>query len=286
MNFSSRIFLILFVILLAGCASVESIPSATATPTLTSTVSSTPTLTTTPKPPTAKPATPTRKPTNTPELVICSLLEGIPVQDLPDTIVNPYAPPRLGSDDPHQGVDFAEVDSTYGIALEGKRVNAVVTGVIAGVINDRFPYGNAVLVETPLERLPAGWRSAIGFPTPVPVQSGHPSLTCPDPVGTFDRNDDSRSIYLMYAHLQEPVDFSINDSVTCGMALGAIGNSGNSLNPHVHLEIRVGPSNMEFNSMAHYTGSASAEEMANYCLWRVSGAFQLLDPLVLFSLDK
>jgi len=35
--------------------------------------------------------------------------------------------------------------------------------------------------------------------------------------------------------------------------------------------------------MAHYTGSATLDELANYCLWRVSETFQLLDPMRLLS---
>jgi hypothetical protein len=33
--------------------------------------------------------------------------------------------------------------------------------------------------------------------------------------------------------------------------------------------------------MAHYIGNATPEEMRSYCQWRVSGAFQLVDPLPL-----
>jgi hypothetical protein len=37
--------------------------------------------------------------------------------------------------------------------------------------------------------------------------------------------------------------------------------------------------------MAHYDASASLEEMANYCLWRVSGHFSLFDPMDLLSVS-
>ncbi len=218
--------------------------------------------------------------------MICSLVNGIPVQDLPSLIVNPFAPPRLGSDDPHQGVDFADIDPTYQIALEGRRVNAVLNGLVAGVLNDRFPYGNAVLVETPLEQLPDEWLKSLQIPTPAPYQAGHPSLTCPESGFQPESISGSRSLYLIYAHFKEPAQLKPGDFVTCGTALGVIGNSGNSLNPHVHLESRVGPANVRFDSMAHYTGSASLDELANYCLWRVSEAFQLIDPMRLFSLAQ
>jgi len=219
-------------------------------------------------------------------IVICSPLEGIPIQDLPDLIVNPFSPPQLGSDDPHQGVDFADVDPIYQIALEGRTVKAVVEGVVAGVINNRFPYGNAILVETSLDQFPSEWLKTMQLPTPAPIQNGHPALTCPESTLLPESISGTRSIYLVYAHLQEASTLQTGDSITCGTPIGAIGNSGNSLNPHVHLEMRVGPSNVRFDSMAHYTGSATTEELANYCLWRVSEAFQLLDPMRLFSFEK
>jgi murein DD-endopeptidase MepM/ murein hydrolase activator NlpD len=189
----------------------------------------------------------------------------------------------LGSDDPHQGVDFADIDPTYEIALEGRQVNAVIDGVVAGVIFDRFPYGNAILVETPVERLTDEWLEALQIPTPAVPHQGHPSLTCPETPINLDLNLEARSIYLIYAHLKEPVTLEIGDAVKCGQSISTIGSSGNSLNPHIHLEMRVGPAGTRFESMAHYTGNATPAEMANYCLWRVSDAFQLLDPMALLS---
>jgi murein DD-endopeptidase MepM/ murein hydrolase activator NlpD len=83
--------------------------------------------------------------------------------------------------------------------------------------------------------------------------------------------------------MKEPMELQPGQAVTCGQTIGAIGSSGNALNPHLHLEVRAGPSRASFSSMAHYDNSASAEEMANYCAWRVSGIFQLIDPLRLLS---
>ena len=277
--------LVFLVVFLTGCAKQTLVPTATAIPSSTLAPSATSTFTPSPLPPTAT-AIPTQPPTVTPTLAICSPIENLSLQDLPNTIVNPFAPPKTGSDDPHQGIDFADIDPVYQIALEGRSVNAVIDGVVAGVINDRFPYGNAVLVETHLEYLPAQWSFALQIPTPAQLQIGQSSLTCPEtdlkPVSVSG----PRSIYLIYAHLQNVVSLKPGDVVTCGMPIGAIGNSGNSINPHLHLEMRVGPSGIRFESMAHYTGSASLPEMANYCLWRVSEAFQLLDPMRLLSIDQ
>jgi murein DD-endopeptidase MepM/ murein hydrolase activator NlpD len=156
-------------------------------------------------------------------------------------------------------------------------------GAVAGVIQDRFPYGNALLVETPLELLPAEWLEVIQIPTPAPPRTEHPSLTCPKGINPPNWDQSQRALYLIYAHLKEPPAFRVGEMVACGQALNVIGNSGNSLNPHVHLEARVGPAGASFVSMAHYTGSASPQEMHNYCLWRVSETFQLLDPMQIFE---
>lgn len=196
-------------------------------------------------------------------------------------VFTPFNPPPRGSDDPHQGVDFAERDALYGIALEGLPVRAVLAGRVAAVIVDRFPYGNALLVESSLEQLPARWLAALEIPATVPPLETRSALTCPPRRGIEPSK--FQSIYLLYAHLQQPPPFAVGDQVTCGQTLGAIGNSGNSLNPHLHLELRVGPAGVRFESMAHYDASASQEEMANYCQWRVSGAFWALDPLKLLA---
>ena len=71
----------------------------------------------------------------------------------------------------------------------------------------------------------------------------------------------------------------LGDPVECGERIGLIGQSGNALTPHLHLEARVGPAGARFDSMAHYSGGISLQEMSNYCDWRVSGLFQLIDPM-------
>lgn len=264
--------------LLGACA-----PALRATPTATLTLPTrTPALTaapsSTPAPPTAT-ASPAPSPTPTPGVQVCAPLEGIPLAGLPGLVSNPYAPPPTGSDDPHHGVDLALLDPATRLALAGHPVQAALPGQVAGVIRERFPYGNAVIVETPLEGLPPGWLTTLALPTPAPVQPGHPVLTCPTPSAPLSAETDPRSLYLLYAHLQEPPEVAPGEALACGASLGAVGMSGNALNPHLHLEVRVGPPGIHFESLAHYTASASPREMGDYCLWRVSGAFQHLDPL-------
>jgi murein DD-endopeptidase MepM/ murein hydrolase activator NlpD len=225
-------------------------------------------------------------PSPTPGVQVCSPLEGIPLANLPELVSNPYAPPLPGSDDPHHGVDLALLDPATRLALAGHPVQAALPGIVAGTIRERFPYGNAVLVETPLEELPAAWLDVLLLPTPAPVQLNHPVLTCPTPSAPLHLEVEARSLYLLYAHLLEPPEVISGEALACGAPLGAVGLSGNTLNPHLHLEVRVGPSGLRFESLAHYTASASPQEMGDYCLWRVSGAFQPIDPLaVLLGLE-
>ena len=201
------------------------------------------------------------------------------LSDLPGMVVNPFAPPsRPGSDDPHHGIDLAQVGAGN-IALAGLPVQAVLAGQVAAVIVDRFPYGNAVIIETPLERLPGRWWEVLALPTPAPTLAFIPALTCPTPEHPLAWNEDARSLYLLYAHMQSPPSPQPDETVACGQALGAIGDSGNALNPHLHLEVRIGPSGVRIPSLAHYDPSATVDEMAYYCAWRVSGLFQLVDPM-------
>ncbi len=226
----------------------------------------------------------TKKPTEVEEITdlrICSPLQGIPITELTDTIHNPFNPPRSGRDDPHQGVDFAVLK--YGIALSGNPVQSVLDGHVAAVIDNRFPYGNALMIETPLESLAPQSVSGIYLPTLSPTIEPHPALNCPQVSPVPSWNAMKRSLYLFYAHLKEPPSFQIDEIVECGQIIGQIGDSGNALNPHLHLEVRIGPSGARLGSMAHYHTSASPKEMSAYCTWRVREIFQLVDPKQLLS---
>ncbi len=215
---------------------------------------------------------------------ICSPLEGISLEDIEAHIVNPYLPPRAGSDDPHQGIDLAILQTGTQIALKGTTVMAVLPGTVAAVIKDRFPYGNAVMVETTIgnTNLPAS-----ALPDLEAAVTPHPSLTCPASTDAENllnpqtANGEEISLYLLYAHLENAPSLNTGDEVMCADSLGIVGDSGNALNPHLHLEARIGPAGARFTSLAHYHGSATLEEMALYCLWRVQGAFKTLDPMEL-----
>jgi len=275
---------------LCACQVAQSPSSTWLTPVGESTVSQSTipahSLSPTPKQATASPIPPT-PPSATSTLPaapqVCSPLEGVGVNDLSSHIVNPFHPPRPGSDDPHQGVDLADLFPGSGVARAGLGVRAVLAGRVASVIHDRFPYGNAVLVETPLEGIPAGWLVALQVLTPAPTLASHSALTCPTPQAPQVWNLAQRSLYLIYAHMQQTPGLLPGEAVSCGEGLGVIGSSGNALNPHLHLEARVGPAGADFASMAHYDSSASPQEMRAYCEWRVSGLFQLIDPMRFFK---
>lgn len=231
--------------------------------------------------------TPTSQPvpsqTPEPRLVLCSPMQGYTLSELPEMVANPYYPPAPGSDDPHQGVDLAVFATNSRVALAGSPVSAALPGTVVTIIHDRFPYGNAVLIETPLEIASTqDWKQA-GIPEPAPTIEPRSALTCPP----FDQSPGwdtkRRSLYVLYAHLQSFTDLEAGQPISCGQELGQVGSSGNALNPHLHFEVRAGPASANLGSMAHYDTSASANEMATYCLWRISGLFQLVDPMVLLG---
>jgi murein DD-endopeptidase MepM/ murein hydrolase activator NlpD len=169
------------------------------------------------------------------------------------------------------------------IALAGEPVQAVMMGRVAAVIEDRFPYGNALLLETPLQALPPDWLDPGWIPALAPTLSSNPALTCPTPAAPPALDFSRRSLYVLYAHMQAKADYQLGQTVRCGEQIGEIGQSGNALAPHLHLEVRVGPSGERFVGLAHYETRASSEEMSNYCVWRVSGVYQLVDPLQLLA---
>lgn len=212
---------------------------------------------------------------------VCSPFLGYDASELLAAVSNPFHPPPPGSDDPHQAIDLAVVQS--GIALAGEPVQAALAGRVALIVQDRFPYGNAILIETPLSALPLGPQAAGSLPTPAPTLPPHPALTCPTLEPALETASGERSLYLLYAHLEAVEPFAVDEPVECGQYLGRVGQSGNALNPHLHLEARVGPAGARFAGMAHYESRAWPAEMAAYCLWRVSGVFQLVDPWIVLA---
>jgi len=244
-------------------------------------------------PPTATPApsaTPSPRPTATatpPPVVFYSPLENIRLDELPQIVTNPYVQPTSRLDDGHHGVDLAFYRFNDMGSIEGLPIHSVLEGTVAAVVNDRLPYGNMIIIETPLDRVPPAWIAANSLPAVIPTVTSDGRLSCPE-TGAIPAWDMSkRSLYLLYGHMLAPSPLKLGENVPANAVIGAVGNTGHSSNPHLHLEVRIGPANTRFeDAIAHKETTATAQEMFNYCLWRISSTFQTVDPMPLLLLEQ
>jgi murein DD-endopeptidase MepM/ murein hydrolase activator NlpD len=217
------------------------------------------TITTSPFTRPSPPPSSTLTPTASQASRICSPLAWETLPELWEIISDPYNPPPMGRDERHQGVDFSHYSRKGHKTIEGEPVQAVLAGRVVSVIEDRLPYGNMVMVETPSADLPASLRDVLGMA-------------------------EGESLYLLYAHFGHAPLVKLGDPVVCGQVIGEVGMTGyHVVNPHLHLEARYGPPGVVFESMAFYTATATDQEMENYRRWRMSGEFQHFDPMILFS---
>jgi murein DD-endopeptidase MepM/ murein hydrolase activator NlpD len=186
---------------------------------------------------------------------ICSPLADIVIQDLPRLISEAYNPPPMGSDARHQGVDFAFYNWKGHRRIDGTVIQSVLPGQIAAALNDTFPFGNLVIIETRSNQLPEEVKQTLQIP-------------------------EDRSLYLLYAHMKdESLLVQLNDTVKPCQPIGAVGNSGNTLASHLHLETRIGPPGMRFTGFSAFVESASEADKKNYRLWRISGQFLHFNPM-------
>jgi len=222
--------------------------------------------------------------TPAPAFAMCSPLQDVTLAELaqPDLLKNPFQRPRPGMDDGHFGADFAYWSRGAHKQMLGLPVKSALNGRVAGVIQNRMPYGNAVIIETRLNTIPASWHPVL--PTLAPTVQPSANLVCPPDTARYAVNAE-RSLYLLYAHLNQAPTVSIDQPVDCGQVIGEVGTTGRSVNPHLHLETRLGPAGVTFPVMAHYDNAATESEMGTYCTWRVSGLFQAFDPLEILSLQ-
>jgi murein DD-endopeptidase MepM/ murein hydrolase activator NlpD len=271
--------IILIILFLAACAPQPA--SQTPVPVLPSTTSSPPQATATPQPS----ATPTPDPSPTPWPYlsqICSPLEGFTLADMPALVVvdNPYKAPQPGMDDGHHGVDLAFWSwPALGLyQMKGLPIHAVLEGTVVTINRDIYPYGYAVIIETPLEKIPPEWQSAWQLSPPAPLQAPPSALTCPQGEVPAAWGTSPLSIYSLYAHMDQPPAVQPGQTIECGQTIGVVGTTGLSVNDHLHFEVRLGPAGAQFASLGHYETSTSEEERFNYCTWRISGWFQLVNP--------
>ena len=270
-------FFLLLILILSACRPVvvtSTVLPATATAAPTQTAQSSPTPS-----PTAIPPSPT--PTEAP-FTVCSPLEDETFDSLPLILAQPLKESTTwGRDFGHPGLDFAYFTKGDRTSIEGIEVYAILSGRVALILDDFYPYGYTVVIETLLSALPEELQqSLLAEYGPVPEDLEY-QYNCPEvPTPTFTGE---YSLYHLYAHLGTRPEFGKGDEITCGQLLGTVGNTGWSSNAHLHLETRIGPSALEITSMAHYQASATEEQMSNYCLWRSSGYYQVVDPFSLFD---
>ncbi len=243
-------------------------PISSTTPTL----ASSPTSTSTPYP------TPTSTPTSVPLDGVCSPLKGIGLEELHSITSNTFSYPSAFTDIGHPGVDLAFFTHGSFTTMYGLPVQSVLPGRVTQVIDNRFPYGNMMIIETQLSQLSPELLASISLPTPIPQQSIDAWSTCDKEMAPISWSEDEKSLYILYSHLENKPDFKPGDAVECGQTIGAVGITGNSVAEHLHIEVRIGPSNAQFGSIATYTQDATPEERYNYCIWSISGIFQAIDP--------
>jgi len=274
-----KLWLLFLVLLFYACSPhVEagiSTPTATANQTNTPEPTLTATLTATATP---IPLTPTS--TDTP-FKVCSPLENETFDSLLLIISKPLDIPSFGQDTGHHGVDFGYFQREERESIQGIEIYAILSGKVVLNLDDRYPYGYTILIETPLSQLPELLQERLmANYLPVPEDPGYrlncPEVTPPNLSGEY-------SVYHLYAHMETRPTTSRGDIIECGELLGTVGNTGWSSNPHLHLETRLGPSGASFQTMALYQNNCTTEQMANYCLWRMSGYYQLFDPFIIFN---
>lgn len=282
------ISLLVFLVTIAGCATLQpQQPAALSTTTaiLTSTPTAPPTATRRPTrtpPPTftPEPAIPTALPAS----ALCAPLEDIPYAEMTEILQVPMQTPRPGQDDGHHGSDFAFYRFGHRANMEGLDIFSVLDGVVASNVVNRKPYGNMIMIETPLNQLSADILQALNIPQPaVAIAPDSRMAACSPGVPSLNLDPANRSLYVLYGHLLSPSTLQPGEHASCGQKIGEVGNTGMSGNPHLHLELRVGPSGARFPSMAYYDTGATQDEYDAYCTWRVSQIFQIIEPMLLIQ---
>ncbi len=186
---------------------------------------------------------------------LCSPIEGIEMYELQSIISQEYNVPNQFSDSGHHGVDFGSYNFREQY-LFGIYIKAMLAGKVAGVVNNRFPLGNAIILETTYEELPESLREIIDI-------------------------EPGQSLYHLYGHLMDDPDIVIGTRFNCGDPINRLGAS-QTAEAHLHLETRVGRSGLVTDSMAFYDTSATEEEQEEYLWWRTSGDLVPFDPMDIF----
>ncbi len=221
------------------------------------------------------------QPTPESNIQISSPLEGFNISELQELISQEFKAPPPGEDSGHHGVDFA-FWSRGDKHILGDPILAVFPGKVAMADSqEKPPYGFAIMVESPLDTIPQNLIQAIKIPTQPIGTTINNKLNCPD-TSRDQWNSTSKSLYTLYGHMISAPSLKPGDSIQIGQTIGYVGNSGYSSAPHLHLEMRIGPSGVSFANMGHYDPITTEEDRHNYCNWRISGVFQMFNPMDLF----
>jgi len=252
--------------------------------------------TVTPIPPTVTPA-----PTQTSNPLIdgiCSPLQGIKLDELRFVTSNPFKFKYPFSEGPendknHPAIDLGFYNSSTIPSYTGPElhtddnfpIQSILPGKVVETVEDRFPYGNMVMIETRLDALSPEFLAQLKIPNPYTNEELSAHFPCDKNQTQIAWSETSRSLYILYAHMKNPSALQRGDSVSCGQVIGGIGATGNSSESieHLHLEIRIGPSDAEFGTIANYDAVASSEERYNYCIWALSEVFQPIDPTLFWA---
>jgi murein DD-endopeptidase MepM/ murein hydrolase activator NlpD len=195
---------------------------------------------------------------------LCSPLENVDLKDLPRLISDGYRPPPKGSDERHQGVDFAYYHWKGKGPIEGTEIHSVLPGMVAVSEQDSYPFGNVVVIETQRGRLPPAIQEKFWI-------------------------DEGYSLYALYGHMKagSPV-VTLGEEISSCETIGFVGKTGNTQAAHLHFEVRVGPAGLRLDGFSLYIDTATELEKKNYRLWSISGEYLTFDPmkLLLFQLSQ
>lgn len=219
-----------------------------------------------------------------------SPLQGIELSELRLVTSNPFKfkypyVEASGSDYNHTGVDLAFFKFKDYTTVLGHPIQAVLPGKVVEALSDRWPYGNMILIETPLSRFSAEYLATLKLPAPFAASEISAHSSCQPDATRISWSETDKSIYILYAHMQSPSTFKAGDTVNAGDVIGAVGHSGNAIvgAEHLHLEVRLGPSDAQFATISDYKPDSTEEERYNYCIWALSEVFQPIDPTTLWS---
>jgi murein DD-endopeptidase MepM/ murein hydrolase activator NlpD len=194
----------------------------------------------------------------------------------------PFVPPTLYVESGHPALDLGLYHFKDYTFFPNFPVDSIIAGKVILVQQDLNPYGNMILIETPLNELTESFLAFITQPAPLTPSIYTLDERCPVSGSEITWDNKDRSLYVLYAHLLEKPDYLPGDPIACGQSIGIAGKSGNVAEEHLHLEIRIGPSNATFDSMAMYSPTVTTPaERYNYCIWALSGVFQAIDPAIL-----